>query len=46
MIVYCRGCNREIKIDHVTETEYVEKDPLGTNGRYRHPKVDCNVIES
>lgn len=45
MRVYCRGCNREIKIKEISETEYIEADPHGTNGQYRHPKADCDIIE-
>lgn len=40
--VYCRGCNREVLVDEVMKSEYIERSKK--YGTLRHPICDCDEI--
>lgn len=41
MIIYCRGCNREVEVEGEEYQEYWKEKGTGK----LHPKVDCDEVE-
>lgn len=42
MMVYCRSCNRDVKVDRESMDSYIEKDERTGKDKY-HEKKNCDI---